>query len=292
MSEQNQKVEDKPVSLTPEQLEAQMKELGLHADTIKKAVEAGVLIYKPSKLDQLPDELKEQMQHLIKEESTKEAGKAKEQLYASLENYKNKVEELTKHYEEEKRKASVEEQAKQEASQKAEYEKLSFEDKLQKLEKERIQREQEMSSTYESRLKEMETQLRKSQLVALKERMLSQYGQEIMPELVVDVESNPDTTPEQLEESVKKAHETYKAYAEKFQAVKPDATQDQEADPFRKKNPMDELKEYASKFRTSERDSHLHTNQRDVVDLERLKKSGTKEEVEAAAQAAFAAMGL
>lgn len=264
------------------ELEAKIKELGYQKDQIEvlqKAIDAGALIYKPSKVEDLPDELKSDIQNLIKSKAGEETQKAKDQLYASMESQKEKIQKLTEYVEEQKRLKAEEEQKRQEAEEAARREKMTLEERLQEFEKQKQDELQKIRENYEQQFQTLNQDLHKTKLTAAKEKLLAQYGDQVILEMVPDVESASNMSLEELQQRVELAHETFKKYYREPENEEADAVQTPPNSPS-------SIAKAREQFGNGKgRDSHL-TGKKAPFDLDHLKKNGTKEELDAAADIA------
>lgn len=194
------------------EIEKILTEVGVEADKLQKLVASGVVIPRPSKLDDLPEDLKLQVQSLVQAETSKEIKTAKDQLYATLEKHKSSNEELRKAIEEQNKRIREEEQAKAKAVQDEAAKTLTLEQRMEqiKLDSQKALEESQRQANEQIRL--LQTNLRKTTLGALREKLIMASGSEIIPELVI----NPDLFPTATEDDIMQSAELARA---KYQEI-------------------------------------------------------------------------
>jgi chromosome segregation ATPase len=191
------------------EIEKILTDVGVEADKLQKLVAAGVVIPRPGKLDDLPEDLRQQVQGLVQAETAKEIKTAKDQLYATLEKHKSSNEELRKAIEEQNKRIREEEQTKAKLAQDEATRALTLEQRMEQIKLDSQRAIEDAQKLANEQIRQLQTSLRKTSLGALREKLIMASGAEIIPELVINPEMFPTATEEDIMQSAELARAKY-----------------------------------------------------------------------------------
>jgi len=262
-----------------EELAEKLAELGLKLDPISKAIDAGHLMVKPKDIDSLPDDIKKLIDEKIQEGKQEASKISKDQLYDTIEKLKKDNAELKKLVDaeiEKKQKIEQEEAAKKEAEEKN---KMTPDEKVQKAIEEMRSKIDQQKSENDNKVLELARKLKIAEQKVVLEKIKSKYGDQIIPELIPDLETNPDISEEDLAAKVEFAHNKF---VEIFNAGK-GAVEDQSPSQVGRK---------ATPLKSTGTESNIPNNRKPVVDIDLLKKSKSLDEVNKVIEQISAANGI
>lgn len=190
-------------------LAKKLEELGVKTDSIKKAIDAGVLMEKPKSLDDLPEDVRAQINKEIEAKANEAAKTVKDQLYSTVDKYKTDLAELKKFVDAEKearaeieRKAEEERKAKEEAT-------MTLEEKLKQAQEEQRQQLESYKSEAQKQMEALQLELHKERLKGYMNEKLGQYEGKLIKGMIPDLEKNPNITPDELDAALQASHEQY-----------------------------------------------------------------------------------
>lgn len=196
---------------------AELAAKGIDPEQVKKLVDAGLVIPKPNSVDDLPKELRNQVDDLIKGKSKEEAQKIKDQLYDSMEHYKNRLQEVESVLQKQKEDRETLEKTEQEKLEKERKEKLTLSQKLEEAQRESEERLNSIQEQMSNKVKELERQLNKERLTSVREKAKAEFKGQLVESLILDPEKNPDATEEDLIKSIEIAHQEFKRIVEPYE---------------------------------------------------------------------------
>lgn len=197
-------------------VEQVLTETGVTAEQIKKLMDAGLVMPKPQKLEDLPAEMKALVQQAVAAETQKERNIVREQLKSTLDTYKSKIENVETLLKEREAAVRAEEEAKRQALLAEQSKGLPIEAKLEQLKRESEEALKKLRDDYETKNRELALNLRKTQLSSIREKLILSSGGEVIPELVIDPEMFPTATEEDIKRSFELSQQKYRTLHENF----------------------------------------------------------------------------
>ena len=196
---------------TEKKLDETLKKIDMTAEQLDKAIKAGLVIPTPSKVDDLPETLRGEIDKKIREELSKSEETIKSQLYKTIEKQKGDIEKLLSAEAAREQAKAEAEAARIKAEQEEAQKRLSLEEKLQQQSEITKKIIDEMSSTYEEKISSITKQLETEKLSLLRDKLIADNGVGDLDVFIPDPKSGQSVTEEAIRQAVELAKEKLSA---------------------------------------------------------------------------------
>lgn len=187
---------------------AGLEDIGVTEEQLSALIERGLVSKPAESLDDLSPEVKKLVEDRLRERSQEVERAANERLYASINKLKEDNKSIQDILAETAEKTRKEEEARQQQLEEERLKKASTEEKLQILQNSYREELSKVSDSAQSKISELEKQLRVAQLTGLRKELIADAGGKIIPELVPDPAST-DVDADTLTAAARKAQEMY-----------------------------------------------------------------------------------